>query len=520
MLDFNCQETGGRLFANWETDKLRTMKEAFLLLLGAWKVISAPTTTSDLCQYITKVVKVVEEDALHLPCHLSLYKERNATEFSWFKDGTHAIQSSEDQRIHFHGGVLFFLPILLSDTAVYSCYWQPPGKCRIFQFELKVYKANPFDPSVLYTPIEAQELHPGILCPLEKLCQGGNRTLIWYKNSVCIPNMSEITLRIQNASKRDEGLYTCKCSWEHSGKVFTSSASRELIVKAPSVHYRPVIRYPTSNATETAELGSVKTLTCTVFFGINVEDFREVLWHVDKQDLQSIKRYSVKTIREVKDGESVQTVVLTISNVTQDDFREFKCTAKNSQQWVSKSVFLKPRETIHTLLAVSGCILLAFLLAFVVFKCFMIDLVLLFRGVFNTRSPVDGKVYDAYVIYQRHDLEKAVEEKIDNFVSRLLPDVLEKKCGYRLFIHGRDDLPGEDHMELIETRIKLSRRLMVILTLGSGRGHEASANHEDYDRQVGLHQALVKEELKVILIELEKMHGYGHLPQVPGPETK
>ncbi|XP_061082966.1 interleukin-1 receptor-like 1 [Conger conger] len=486
------------------------MKEGFfILLLGTWKVISAQ---SGPCFNESTEVIAVQGEALSLSCFLN-YKNFKATNFSWFKDGTHPLQPSEDQRVHYHGGELLFLPLLLTDKAVYTCNCYLPRSCVRSQTNVTVYEADNFDKQRLLTPIVGSEVNPSMLCPkaIMQLCQGDNVTLAWYKDSLLIPNVSEEILSINNASKGDEGIYSCNCTWKHGGMAFHSSASRKLIIKAPYASSPPVIRLPTHNATETADLGSSKRLVCVVFFGINVEDFCRVRWTVNGLDTQWNSRFLVETTREMKNG-TIYTAVLTIVSVAKEDFgSEFKCIAKNMQRWDSRSVFLKPKETIYKLLVINGCVLLAFLLAFVVLKHFRIDLILHFRGVFKTRSRADGKVYDAYVIYQIHNLDEATEKKMYTFVTRLLPEVLEEKCGYRLFIHGRDDLPGEDHMELIGTRMKMSSRLMVILTPGIGSRDEA--NLEDYDRQVGLHQALVQEELKVILIELERMHGYSHLPQ-------
>lgn len=52
-------------------------------------------------------------------------------------------------------------------------------------------------------------------------------------------------------------------------------------------------------------------------------------------------------------------------------------------------------------------------------------------------------MFDAYVVYQTQSEDKVAEVALTQFIAQILPSVLEEKCGYRLFIHGRDDTPGE-----------------------------------------------------------------------------
>ncbi|KAL6466217.1 hypothetical protein MHYP_G00263500 [Metynnis hypsauchen] len=130
-----------------------------------------------------------------------------------------------------------------------------------------------------------------------------------------------------------------------------------------------------------------------------------------------------------------------------------------------------------------------------------------------TLKSRDGKAYDAYVIYQKDNLDEKMKKKLAYFINRVLPDILEKSCGFKLCIYGRDDLPGEaDCIELTEMRIQLSRRLIVVLTPGFSQEQDLMTPVQGYDWQVGLHQVLFQQETRMILIQLGDIKDYSHLP--------
>uniref|UniRef100_A0A8C2K462 Interleukin-1 receptor-like 1 n=1 Tax=Cyprinus carpio TaxID=7962 RepID=A0A8C2K462_CYPCA len=187
--------------------------------------------------------------------------------------------------------------------------------------------------------------------------------------------------------------------------------------------------------------------------------------------------------------------LLTITEVSESDLRsKFACRAEDSVEMIFVSVTLKRR---------------VYFFFFFYFFFIYFSVCILFTVYYLILT--DGKLYDAYVIYQRNNLDEATSKTLSDFVNGSLLTVLESYYGFKLFIHGRDDLPGEDCMNLIETEIQLSRRLIIILTPEASTD-KSSVSPEAYDLQVGLHQALVQGETGVILIQLGKMQDYTHLP--------
>uniref|UniRef100_A0A3P9MYS8 TIR domain-containing protein n=1 Tax=Poecilia reticulata TaxID=8081 RepID=A0A3P9MYS8_POERE len=113
------------------------------------------------------------------------------------------------------------------------------------------------------------------------------------------------------------------------------------------------------------------------------------------------------------------------------------------------------------------------------------------------------------------------------FALRLLPEELEQKHGYSLFIRGRDDRPGEGQ-EPQKYHI-MGKESFLVITSSSNCNHKTTtavahvlhknAVHDaisaalTYEQKVGLHDALMRNDPKVILVEVDGPVDYSQLPE-------
>ncbi|MEQ2161659.1 Interleukin-1 receptor accessory protein-like 1-B, partial [Goodea atripinnis] len=91
-----------------------------------------------------------------------------------------------------------------------------------------------------------------------------------------------------------------------------------------------------------------------------------------------------------------------------------------------------------------GAILLLLICLVTLYKCYRIELMLFYRNHFGSED-IDGenKDYDAYLSYTKVDPDQWSQEtrEEERFALEILPDVLEKHYGYKLFIPDRDLIP-------------------------------------------------------------------------------
>ncbi|XP_077071962.1 interleukin-1 receptor-like 1 isoform X2 [Siphateles boraxobius] len=475
-----------------------------ILLLTESVLVSYQSNSTVQCEkFRGKTVRVRAGESLYFPCpNTDCYEYTEDRSYDWLRNLSRMKQlerigTEESERVHYHKSVLYILRLTLDDTGRYITRWYEEDNCDEYETDIVVYEE--FNTDLLYYTVP-EEKATTISCPV---CEKQTGRFIWYKNFSLIPNQEfKNVLRIRNSSKESEGIYTCVCTWEHNGLKHNTSGHRRLIIKDQSRTNPPVFQIPVNNSIVTTDVGTELILVCSVVF---VCDECCVRWERNKTTLNEEDGY--KQENRIKDG-NVQSF-LNITKVSELDLlSEFRCKTEDSYRVIFVSITLRSRASMLPVILACICTFLLVLVLSGIVKWFSLDLVLFLREIFIKFSrKEDRKLYDAYVIYQRNNSDETTSKTVSDFVNGSLLTVLESYCGFKLFIHGRDDLPGEDCMNLIETKIQLSRRLIIILTPGT-----SSISPTAYDLQVGLHQALVQGETGVIVIQLGQMQDYTHLP--------
>uniref|UniRef100_A0AAY5ENF5 TIR domain-containing protein n=1 Tax=Electrophorus electricus TaxID=8005 RepID=A0AAY5ENF5_ELEEL len=330
----------------------------------------------------------------------------------------------------------------------------------------------------------------------------------------CTPlNKNNHVLRLNRLSESDSGNYTCLANFTQAGHVYTAARTFQVFVTVPGTH--------------------VYDLNCRVF--IQTEDVSEtfVYWLVNYSHTEEFPELSeLHSWCEQEGSASYCQCNLSLDVHTEFLHVPFTCVALNSKGKDNGTVILLPAsegELYGGLALLTSFIILA--LGLLIFHLFKVDLVLSYRNC----SPClqrqnDGKLYDAYVSYPHGNDENT--SSVTNFALRILPKVLEDDLGYRLFISGRDELPGAAVHDVIAEKVGKSRRLIIILSsqafkrptdsTTTGLSHVPAEhlslsndglNWGPYECWVGVYDALIKGHLQVILIQLEGEVDVSLLPE-------
>ncbi|XP_052004030.1 interleukin-1 receptor type 1-like [Xyrauchen texanus] len=344
--------------------------------------------------------------------------------------------------------------------------------------------------------------------------------ITWFKN--CSPfNVTTSRILQINRSSEMDGLYTCFVTFTFDGQKYSTAQTTQ--IKSHSLDdgvTPPTIILP-KNDTRTVTLGESLDLTCKAFIGKN--NTEEILMYWLSDSLSEHLDLNFNYITVVENNRMYMLCTLHIPEVTAEYLHHnLYCVIQHPAGGSYGIMRLIPaNQSERHCWLVLGLVTVLLLLGAVLFHLFKVDLVLTYRDLCMPVSvQSDGKSYDAYVSYLHGD-QLSLSSSM-TFALHYLPAVLEDLYGYKLFISGRDELPGAAVQDIIADRMNRCRRLIIVLTSQSFANSQTDDKRSllsdcelaqtnpsavqiwgSYEQRVGLYDALVKEGLKVILVQMD-----------------
>ncbi|XP_043926890.1 interleukin-1 receptor type 1-like isoform X2 [Protopterus annectens] len=447
-------------------------------------------------------------------------------EAEWSRQTPYINITEEKPRINLLSDSLLLFPTKHGDSGPYECVLRNSTNCSKMTVILVVYENDHgmcFNSSLTYLQSAWLSTIGKIVCPdLDRFKKIGTVSQIrWYKECIPIlPNTDKYkdvgdSLRIVMLTREDEGNYTCEATFEYNEKILKLTRTIGLDIKEQGNRVSSEIIFPMNT---TIEVNSTKDLVveCLAVLG---SDTSVLFWMVGGnfiEDVYKDRRVLENATQEILvNGTKMKKNPLIFFEVLNEDYGvNFECILVAGERHVRTYFTLKPTDTWYRKYVISSFVTAAFflLVGICVYKFFKVDIVLLYRdSCYLLKKTQDDKMYDASIIYPR-DINvcstRSSTCNTDTFVLKCLPEILEDTYGYKLFIFGRDALPGQAVADIMDETILKSRRLLIVLT-----AHASDQTWLMFDQFLGLYNDLVAETVKVILVEMEKITDYRHFPE-------
>ncbi|NXA04355.1 IRPL2 protein, partial [Sapayoa aenigma] len=414
---------------------------------------------------------------------------------------------------------IWFHSVELQDSGFYTCVLRNSTYCMKVSMSLTVAENESglcYNSKIRYQEKSEVTKRKTISCPdIEDYKTAGQEPdVVWYKE--CKPKMWRSvviqkgnTLLIQEVQEEDGGNYTCELKFE--GKVIRRTV--ELKVTALLTDKPPKPLFPMENQPTVidVQLGNPLTVACKAFFGFSGESGPMIYWMKGEKFIEELEGHiregEVRLLREHL-GEKEVELTLIFDAVEEADLANYTCHVENRNGRKHASVLLRKKDLIYKIELAGGlgAILLLLILLVTIYKCYNIELMLFYRQNFGgDEAADDNKEYDAYLSYTKVDpdaLDRDNNEE-EQFALEILPDVLEKHYGYKLFIPDRDLIPSGTYIEDLTRCVEQSRRLIIVLT----PDYVLRRGWSIFEMENRLHNMLVSGEIKVILIECTELKG-------------
>ncbi|XP_032928474.1 X-linked interleukin-1 receptor accessory protein-like 2 isoform X2 [Catharus ustulatus] len=389
---------------------------------------------------------------------------------------------------------IWFHSVELQDSGFYTCVLRNSTYCMKVSMSLTVAENESglcYNSKIRYLEKSEVTKRKTISCPdIEDYKTAGQEPdVVWYKE--CQPKMWRSvviqkgnTLLIQEVQEEDGGNYTCELKFE--GKLI-----------------RRTVEFKVT--------GNPLTVACKAFFGFSGESGPMIYWMKGEKFIEELEGHiregEVRLLREHL-GEKEVELTLIFDAVEEADLANYTCHVENRNGRKHASVLLRKKDLIYKIELAGGlgAILLLLILLVTIYKCYNIELMLFYRQNFGgDEAADDNKEYDAYLSYTKVDpdaLDRDNNEE-EQFALEILPDVLEKHYGYKLFIPDRDLIPSGTYIEDLTRCVEQSRRLIIVLT----PDYVLRRGWSIFEMENRLHNMLVSGEIKVILIECTELKG-------------
>ncbi|NXK02460.1 IRPL2 protein, partial [Herpetotheres cachinnans] len=414
---------------------------------------------------------------------------------------------------------IWFHSVELQDSGFYTCVLRNSTYCMKVSMSLTVAENESglcYNSKIRYLEKSEVSKRKTIFCPdIEDYKTASQEPdVVWYKE--CKPKMWRSiviqkgnTLLIQEVQEEDGGNYTCELKFE--GKLIRRTV--ELKVTALLTDKPPKPLFPMENQPTVidVQLGNPLTVACKAFFGFSGESGPMIYWMKGEKFIEELEGHiregEVRLLREHL-GEKEVELTLIFDAVEEADLANYTCHVENRNGRKHASVLLRKKDLIYKIELAGGlgAILLLLILLVTIYKCYNIELMLFYRQNFGgDEAADDNKEYDAYLSYTKVDpdaLDCASNEE-EQFALEILPDVLEKHYGYKLFIPDRDLIPSGTYIEDLTRCVEQSRRLIIVLT----PDYVLRRGWSIFEMENRLHNMLVSGEIKVILIECTELKG-------------
>uniref|UniRef100_A0A668APW0 Uncharacterized protein n=1 Tax=Myripristis murdjan TaxID=586833 RepID=A0A668APW0_9TELE len=434
-------------------------------------------------------------------------ESRGQTNVTWSRGG--ATNQSLPSGVEVREGALWFLPVQASHGGTYICEFGEEGVWLEIEVSVSSGRCPP--------PDESRSIIQGTsdIVPCKQpdvLKLNSTAPVRWLKDCGPVQRRGAPAsvnrrgnMRLPAATEEDAGKYTCLVEISLDGRKYTAARSVLLNIHNDTVFFRPLVISPKQQTVQ-VDVGSRVALQCRAMVGFT-EDEVLMFWTVNGRHTDDYEQ-----LNHTHRGRLVAVSTLTISEVL-PDFLDvpIRCHVENPLDQDDGDVWLV------ALCLVSSLGLLAGLALFLLFK---VDMVLAYRKLAHgpdvSLSAPDGKLFDAFVSCLQADGPGAT--RAASFALQVLPEVLEGRHGFSLYIRGRDDCPGEAMHDAIAAAVQRSRRFIIVLSAQSdscsvgGRAEEASPLL-CYEHKVGLFDALTRREPRVVLLEIDGPVDYSVLPE-------